>query len=107
MHAKEQFLSFALAAEFFEQLDLDLLNLEQPVVLPAQQVIDFLVQMPNLQLGFQIHFVIVFRAQTIASLGAVLAHHDDRRLNRSQAGEDQVQQNEWIGIESAIQQKNG
>jgi hypothetical protein len=71
-----------MAANFLKQLDLDLLNLEQPVVLPAQQVIEFLVQMPDLELGFQIDFVIVFRAQTIARFRAVLAHHDDRRLHR-------------------------
>jgi len=39
------------AADFFQQLDLDLLNFKQPIVLPAQQMIDFFVQMPDLQLG--------------------------------------------------------
>jgi hypothetical protein len=33
--------AFAFAAEFFQQLDLDLLDLEQPVVLAAQQMVDF------------------------------------------------------------------
>jgi hypothetical protein len=45
-------LSFALATELFKQLDLDLLNLEQPIVLAAQQMIDFLVQVPDFELGF-------------------------------------------------------
>jgi hypothetical protein len=36
-------LTFPLAADFFEQLDLDLLNLEEPIVLAPQQVIDFFV----------------------------------------------------------------
>jgi hypothetical protein len=53
--------------------------------LPLQEVIDFLVQVPDFELGFQINFVIVFRAHTVAHLGPVLTHHDDGRLNRSQA----------------------
>src|SRR5436190_173016 len=51
-----------VAPNFLKQLNLNLLNLEQPVVLPAQQVIEFLVQVPNLQLGFQIDLVIIFTA---------------------------------------------
>ena len=61
MHAKEQFSALVFAADFFQQLDLDLLDLKEPIVLAAQQVIDFFVQVPNLELGFQINFVIVFR----------------------------------------------
>ena len=45
----------------FEQLNLDLLDLEQPIVLATQQVVDFFVQVPNLKFGFQIDFVIVLR----------------------------------------------
>jgi hypothetical protein len=74
-----------LAADFFEQLNLNLLDLEEPIVLPSQKVIDFFVQVPNLELGFEVDFVIVLRAQTIARLGAILAHHDDGRLNRGEA----------------------
>ena len=82
--------ALALSTKFFEQLDLDLLNLKQPIVLPPQEVIEFFVQMPDFQLGFQIHFVIVFRAQTIARLGAVLTHHNDGRLNGCETREDQI-----------------
>ncbi len=53
--------AFTLAAEFFQQFDLNLLNLEEPIVLPPQQVIDLLVQVPNLELGFEIDLVIIFR----------------------------------------------
>ena len=77
-------LNFALTADFFEQLDLDLLNLEEPVVLASQQVIDFFVQVPDLQFGFEVDFVIVFRAQTIAQFGAILTHHDNGRLHRGE-----------------------
>ena len=40
-------LSFAVP-DFLKKLDLDLLNFKQPVVLTTQEVIEFLVQMPNL-----------------------------------------------------------
>ena len=58
-------------ADFFQQFDLNLLNLEQTVVLPAQQMVDLFVQMQDLELGFQIYLVIVLRAQPIARFGTV------------------------------------
>jgi hypothetical protein len=79
-----QFSAFAFTTEFFQQLDLNLLNLEEPIVLASQQVIDFFVEMPDFQFGFEVDFVIVLRAQTIAQLGAVLTHHDDRGLHRGE-----------------------
>src|SRR5215831_4869528 len=63
-------------------------------------------QMPNLELGFQIDFVIVFGPQTIARLRPVLTHHDDRRLHSSETGENQVEENEWIGIKGACHEDN-
>src|SRR5437762_5387707 len=70
-------------------------------------MVEFLVQMSNLELGFQIDFVIVFTAQTVARLGAILTHHDDRRLHSRQTGENQVEKNEWERIEcSASEQHN-
>src|SRR4029453_13497944 len=74
--------------------------------LTPQEVIDFFVQMPDFELGFEVDFVIVLRAQTIAQFGAILTHHDDRGLNGRQGGENQIQQNEWIGIKRAVQQEN-
>src|SRR5439155_3148389 len=91
--------AFAFAADFFEQLDLDLLNLEQTIVLPPQEMVDFFVQMPDLELGVEIDFVIVLRAQTIAQLGAILTHHDHRRLDGGETRENQIEKNEWIRIE--------
>src|SRR5205809_1941527 len=70
-------------------------------------MIDFLVQMPNLQLGFQIDFVIVFRAQPIARFGTVLAHHDDRRLDGGQTGENQDEKNERIRIKRSGSKQHG
>ena len=69
-------------------------------------MIDFFVQMPDLELGFQIDFVIVLRPQPIARLGSVLTHHDDRRLHSSQAGENQIEKNERIGIERLCYKQN-
>src|SRR5436309_3255695 len=63
--------------------------------------------MPNLKLGFQINFVIVVRAQTIARFRAVLAHHNDRRLHGSQTGQNQIKQNEWIRIERSGSEQHG
>ena len=67
--------AFALA-DFFQQFDLNLLDFEEPVVLPSQKMIDFLVQVPNLELGLEIDLIIIFRSQSIACLGPVLAHHE-------------------------------
>src|SRR6266496_2806939 len=100
-------LTFALAADFFEQLNLDLLDFEEPIVLTPQEVIDFFVQVPDLQLGFEVDFVIVLRAQTIAQFGAILTHHDDWRLHRGETREDQIQQDEWIRVEPAVQEQGG
>lgn len=51
-----------LLREFFQQLDLNLLHFEEPIVLPPQEVIDLLVQMPDLQLRLQVHLIIVLGA---------------------------------------------
>src|SRR6266487_2126330 len=63
--------------------------------------------MPNLQLGFQIDFVIVLRAQPITRFGTVLAHHDDRRLDGGQTGENQVEQNKRISIKRSGSEQHG
>ena len=96
---------FASLADFFEELDLDLLDLEQTIVLLAQKVIDFFVKMPDFQFGFEIHFVIVFRSQPVTRLGPVLTHHDDRRLERGETGENEIQKNERVRIEAAIEEQ--
>src|SRR6266576_414066 len=63
--------------------------------------------MPNLQLGFQIDFVCVFRAQPVARFGTVLAHHDDRRLDGGQTGENQIEKNERIRIKRSGSEQHG
>ena len=64
-------------------------------------MIDFLVQVSNLELGFEIYLVIILRPQSITRFRPVLAHHDDGRLQRRQAGENEVKENEREGIERA------
>jgi hypothetical protein len=54
--------SAALLPQFLQELDLNLLNFEEAVVLAAKQVIDFFVQVPDLQLRFEIDFVVIFSA---------------------------------------------
>ena len=91
-------------AEFFEKFDLDLLDFEEPVVLAAQEVIDLFVQVPDLELGLEIDLVIVFAAQSIPRFATVLAHHDDRRLQGGERGEDQVHQDVGVGIKCPARQ---
>src|SRR5436853_6174103 len=55
-------LAIAFLSELFQELDLDLLDLEKPIVLLAQKMVDFLVQMPDFELGFQINLIIVLGA---------------------------------------------
>src|SRR4030095_1405222 len=62
--------------------------------------------MPDLKLGFQINLVIILCAQTITCLRAVLTHHDDRRLNSSQTGKNQIKENERIGIECVCHEEH-
>src|SRR5438045_9553429 len=68
-------------------------------------MIDLFVQVPNLEFGFEIDLVIILRSQSIASFRAILAHHDDGRLQRSQAGEDEIKENKRVRIEAAIEQE--
>src|SRR5204863_5008928 len=53
-----------------------------PVLPRSQQMIELLMQVPDFQFGFEIDLVIVLRAQPVTRLAPILAHHDDRRLNR-------------------------
>src|SRR5436190_9015633 len=94
----------ALAGKLFQQLDLDLLNLEKALVLAAQQVVDFFVKMPNFELGFEIDLVIVFAAGTVSIFTPVLAHHDHRRLQGRESGEHQIHQDIRVGIECSCHQ---
>ena len=72
--------------KFANELHLDFLYLHQTFPLMRKQVINFLVEMSNLEFRLEIHLVIVQRSHSITVLLSILTHHDDRRLNRCQAG---------------------
>ena len=82
-----------------QNLDLELLDLGQPLPLPAQQVVYLLVQMADFDLRLQVHLVVVERAEPVLCLLPLLAHHDDRRLHGSEAGQQQIEQDERIDVE--------
>jgi hypothetical protein len=64
------------AGQVGKQLDLDLLNLRQPLPLAGQHVVHLLIQVANLQLRFQVHPVIVLRATAVLFFLAVVARQE-------------------------------
>lgn len=62
-------------------LKLNTLDFQQSRPLMHHQVVQLFVQVTDFQLGFQIHPVIVFRAEAVTGLQTVLAHHDYGRLD--------------------------
>src|SRR5690349_2212274 len=54
----------------------------------------------NIGRSTAIDIEIEFAAQAVFGILPVLAHHDDWRLNGSEHGEEQVQQNKRIGVPS-------
>jgi hypothetical protein len=51
----------------------------------GDQLVEFGPHVANFQLGFQIHPTVILSAQTISSFLAILAHHNDRRLQSSKS----------------------
>src|SRR5665213_115405 len=89
-------------SRILHHLKLDLLDFGQPLPLPCEDVIDLFMQVPDFQFGFQIDPKIVFRPQTIFRLLPLLAHHDDRRLDRRQTRQNEIEQNVRIRIEALL-----
>ena len=71
--------------------------------LVAAQGVDLVDHPHDLQLGPQVHRIVVLGGQPILRRLAVLAHHDHRRLDRRQGREQQVQEDEGIGVEGQVQ----
>ena len=65
----------------------------------GQDTAHFVVDVFDQDLGLEVDFIVVFGAAAVLFLLSVLAHHDERRLNCGHAGEDKIQQNEWIWVE--------
>src|SRR6476646_779954 len=55
--------------------------------------------MADFQFGLEVDLVIILRPRPVAVLRPILAHHDDRRLERGEAGTNQVREDKWVRIE--------
>src|SRR5215831_14870807 len=55
----------------------------------------------DLAFGTAVNFEVEFAAQPILGVLAILAHHDDGRLDGGEHRKDQVEKNERIGIPGA------
>src|SRR2546429_3925638 len=82
---------FSPRAQMLQQFDLPLLNVPQLVPLLEPQRIHFVVEIPNLDLRHQINFVILLGLYPVLMGLAVLAHHDDTRLQPRERRHDQIQ----------------
>ena len=58
----------------------------------------FIVQVLDHDLGLQVDFIVIFRSAAVFFLLTVLAHHDQRCLNRRHTGQYQIQQNKRIRV---------
>lgn len=67
------------------------------------EVIDFFIQHPDFQFGFQVYLVIVFASLTVFLFLAVLTHHDHRRLQRGNARQYQVKKDKRVSIKGLRQ----
>jgi hypothetical protein len=47
--------------------------------------------------GGEVYVEVEFGSQAVSGVLAILAHHDDRSLHGCKHGEEEVEQNEWIG----------
>lgn len=81
--------------------ELHLLDLDETLPLVGQQMVELLVKLPDLQLGFQVHLVVVLRPHPVLRFLSILAHHDDRRLDGRQTGENQVEEDERIRVDGS------
>jgi len=59
-HKDDDAAALTLASgEILHHLKLDLLNFGQPLPLPVDQMVEFLMQVPDLELGFEIDAIVV------------------------------------------------
>src|SRR5262245_26899041 len=68
--------------QLLHQVGLDLLDLQKSLPVVLEELIELPVQLPDLQLGLEVHLVIVLGPHPVPRLLPVLTHHDDGRLNR-------------------------
>src|ERR1700730_17561653 len=65
----------------------------------AEDPVQLLMQLDDLDLGLQIDLIIQAGGQTVARRLAVLGHQDDRSLQRGQHGKNEVEEDIGVGIE--------
>lgn len=82
-----------------QQLELFALDGDEFTPLRFLQLVDFLVQQHDFQLGLEVDFVVVLSANAVLVCLAVLRHENDGRLYGRQHGQKQVQQNIGIRVE--------
>jgi len=83
-------LQFLLTVHFIEKLKLDLLNFNQTLPLAGEEMVEFLMQLTNFKFSLEIYLVVMGGAQTVFRFNPVLAHHDNRRLNRCETGKNEI-----------------
>src|SRR5258708_38738402 len=59
----------------------------------------------NVRSGAAVHVEIEFTAQAVLRILAILAHHDDGRLDSGQQRKEEIEKNEGIGIPGGLSQK--
>ena len=64
-------------------------------------------EMTNLQLCFKIYATVMFGSKSILRLLAVLTHHNNGSLYSSKARKDEVEKDEWIWVEGALNKNHG
>ena len=87
-----------------ERVELSFLDFQQRLHLIHHQEIDFFMEPADLQFRFEVGEVVVFSSPPVFGLLPVLAHHDDRRLKGRKAGENQIEENERVGVKALIRQ---
>ena len=63
---------------------MEFLYLNKAIPLMRKEVIQLVMEMANFKLCLEIDLVIMLRTKSVFCLLAILAHHDDRRLDCSQ-----------------------
>src|SRR6185295_10256202 len=93
-----------VASRLVDGLHLDFLNLDQALPLMRQKVVDLLVKMTDFEFRFEVHLVVVSRVQAVSDSLPDLAHHDHRSLDRRQTRQDEIQEDERVGIKRSDDQ---
>jgi hypothetical protein len=96
---KELQASAGFSGQLFHHFHLDILDFEKPLSLACQKMIDLLVEPVNLEFRVDAYLEITFCMEPVPYLLPVLAHDDDGGLDCGKDREDEIKQDERIGIE--------